>query len=135
MTDLKTLFHDPDSLTDEELKALRSKLRWQMATPYISAAFTGAFYHVCSHQFFYSGVLPLRRQLPPVVLASFAGFMFGGYAASHMGRSVLNRPVDRDILIAFEERYMKNSLNVAGYNNNYISSHSSADNTEFEKPY
>ena len=106
-----------------------------MATPYISAAFSGAFYHVCAHQFFYSGVLPIKRQLPPIVLASFAGFMFGGYAASQLGRSVLNKPVDREILVAFEERYMKNSLNIAGYNNNYISTHSNKDNYTHEKPY
>ena len=135
MTDLKTLFHNPDSLSDEELKQLRTKLRVQMATPYISAAFSGAFYHVCSSQFYAATHSSLRQTLPRVGVVALAGFMFGGLAASQMDRSVLKRPVDTDILHAFEERYIKSSLNVAGYNNNYISSRSNADNTTFSKPY
>ena len=67
--------------------------------------------------------------------AALVGFAFGGFAASQMDRSVLKRPVDRDILVAFEERYVKNSLNIAGYNNNYISERSNGDNTTFRRPY
>ena len=82
MTDLKTLFHNPDSLTDEELKQLRTKLRCQMATPYLSAAFTGALFYVCSNTFFYTGFLPMRQQIPRVGVVALAGFIFGGFAAT-----------------------------------------------------
>ena len=135
MTDLKTLFHNPDSLTDDELKQLRNKLRVQMATPYLSAAFSGALYHVCSSQFYAATHSSLRQTLPRVGAVAFAGFLFGGLAASQMDRSVLRKPIDREILIAFEERYVRNSLNIAGYNNNYISTRSNGDNTSFSRPY
>ena len=130
MTDLKRLFHDPDSLEDHELLAVRSKLKWQMRMPYVSAAFSGALFHVWSNQMFRTGFIPIR-----VGGAAFAGFMLGGFASSQMNRSVLSAPVDKDIMHAFETRYLNHSLNVSGFNNNYISENSNADNSVMRRPY
>jgi hypothetical protein len=35
--DLKTLFHNPDSLTDDELKTISKKLRFQRMLPFACA--------------------------------------------------------------------------------------------------
>ena len=98
--------------------------------PYLSAAITAMTFHVLHSSMFRTGVLPMR-----LTVAALGGYMFGGYGASKMNGPMLSRPLDRDIMLAFEERYMKHSLNVAGYNNNAISEGHNAEKNSFYKPY
>ena len=128
--DTKTLFHDPDDLSDEELKSLRFKLTTQRQMPYFAAAFTAMSFHVLHSQMFRTGVLPVR-----ITIAAAAGFMLGGYGAHSVNGSILPRKFDKDIMLAFEQRFLKHSLNVAGYNNNSISLRNNFDYAGQVKPY
>ena len=89
--------------------------------PYMTAAATAMSFHVLSSQMFRTGVLPVR-----IGVAAAVGFAIGGYGASCVNGSMFHVREDSTIMEAFEWRFLSRSLNVAGYNNNAISTRHNA---------
>ena len=57
-----------------------------------------------------------------MLAGALAGYAFGGTGASYMQASVLkNKSFDREIMLEQEVRQRTKTLNLAGYNQNYIS--------------
>lgn len=81
--DLKTLFHNPDELTDGELAILRDKMRISKSLPWVSA-FIGGF---CTY---YIERNILRRGYSFVRIFAVAGlcFVLGGYGSYQVKNSL-----------------------------------------------
>ena len=127
--DLKQLFHNPEDLDDYELSALRSKIQFQASLPYYCAFFSGLSMRIVDAHLFRAGFRPLRIG----AMAAF-GWYIGAQGACTMGGSLF-REFDREITLAFDERYMTRSLNVAGWNNNAISFKDNQDQKMLHKVY
>ena len=124
------MFHDPDSLSDGELEQMRQKLTFQRYLPYYSAATAGFAFHVMSAQMFRTGLIPAR-----IAAAAAAGYVVGGYGAHYASGSTLKKRIDSDIMRAFEERFLRHRLNVAGYGDNAVTYRHNADMQGQIKPY
>jgi hypothetical protein len=62
------------------------------------------------------------------------GFIIGANGANAYN-GVLHRNFDREIVNAFDLRFIKHSLNVAGLTSNHTSFAQNEDNHNFSKPY
>ena len=98
--------------------------------PYMSAALTAMTFHVLHSQMFRTGVLPVR-----ITIAAVAGFALGGHGAGCIGGSMIPMREDKEIMQAFEWKFVQRSLNLAGYNNNAISTKHNATYWGQGKPY
>ena len=127
--DLKQLFHNPEDLDDAELAIIRDKIRFQQHVPYLSAFFTGLTMRIVDAHVFKSGARPLR-----IGTAAAFGFYIGATAANTIG-SNMYRQFDKDIMRAFDERYLTKALNVSGWNTNYTGMKDNEDVNMMNKPY
>ena len=75
-----------------------------------------------SAQMFRTGLIPAR-----IAAAAAAGYVVGGYGAHYMSGSSLQKRIDSDIMTAFEQRFLRHRLNVAGYGDNAVSYRTNAD--------
>ena len=139
MADLQILFHNPEALSDRDLKQMRMRMRLQRIFPYCSAgAFGGAMYFLDTSI--------LRRSMCFMRIGALAagGFLCGAtYSyrvnmkslSSYSGEAQEN--FDSDIVGAFENKYVQRSLNAAGYGNNALTlaSHSKELSAIYKKPY
>ena len=76
---------------------------------------------------------------------SLAGFFFGAHYASYIGNNVnlkkfsheAQEQMDKDIVAAFESKYVERSLNASGYGNNALNVGAHTENTKptYRKPY
>ena len=139
MTDLQTLFHNPECLSDKDLKSMYWKMRMQSTFPYVSAAIAGG-------AMFFMDTAILRKSMcqKRIGVMAFGGFMMGTALAYSVGGSSTNNysdaakdNFDKDIMGAFEERYVAKSLNAAGYGSNALNmgSHTKEPNARYKKPY
>jgi len=91
--DLKTLFHNPEELTDKQLYQLRGKIKFQR---YVMPFF-GAF---SSTMFMMTFFGPRQRHL--VLLGAVGGYLMGMGTASMTRTFVLTETIDRDIMKAWD---------------------------------
>ena len=116
--DLKTLYHNPDEFSDEELAKIRSTIRAQQRMPWFCAAFSSLG--------FYATYNSLYRRVPRgsvVALAAVAGWSIGCLGASSFGTLLHGHGYDQDILRAFEQRQLQLALNISGRGSMHVSSH------------
>ena len=128
--ELKQLFHNPEDMSDAELDIMNLKLRNMSRMPMYGAAF-GTLGGALAESV-------IRRRQPSMLalgIGAAAGYAFGGYSASGISANMLSRKFDWDILFAQERRQVERTMNLAGYNNNHISSNSTNLNKDFDKPY
>ena len=128
--DLKALFHNPESLTDEELQHLSRKINIQRTMPWTSAFFGGFGLYLID-----TGVLRRGSCNRRIAAGAAVGFVLGAWGASQTSTTITRITNEADILNAFEKRYMTTVLNATGYGSNYVSSKDYSDTTAFKKPY
>ena len=116
--DTKTLFHNPDELSKEELARLRGKIRMQMYLPYVCGLSMPAFL---------LAVRGHRANFDHFLMAAALGLGAGNLGVQTM-RTTVTRP-DSDILRAWDERLVKQTFAVSGLNTNYTAL---AHNDEFK---
>ena len=127
--DLKVLFHNPDELTNEELRELRLSIRQRrmmfFSTPVIFGL--GAF-------LLDTAILRRTYCYKRIALGASLGFLVAFYAQDNV-QSVVPRTFDPEIINAFEKRYLTTALNATGFGSNYVSAKDYSDTTTFKKPY
>ena len=139
MADLQTLFHNPECLSDKDLKSMYWKMRMQSTFPYLSAAAAGGF-------MFFMDTSIMRRAMcqKRIGVMALGGFAVGTTLAYSVGGSSLNNysegakdNFDKQIMDAFEDRYVAKSLNAAGYGSNALNmaGHTKEANAMYKKPY
>lgn len=114
--DLKVLFHNPEDLSDDELKHLRKKIQQQRSMPWISAFIGGFSLYLFDEAF-------IRRHYcyKRIAVGALVVFAFGAHASYQVPTSI-TRKLDTDIVNAFDRRYMNAVLNSTGFGTNYVSS-------------
>lgn len=127
--DLKTLFHNPEELTNDDLRHLHDKIRFQHFMPRTSALFSGFAMYLLDRHILRRGHSWLR-----IGGVAAAGYIIGVYATDNVVNS-LNKEFDEDIIQAFDQRYLKYALNSTGFGNNYVSIAELAEDTSYKKPY
>ena len=75
--DLKVLFHNPDSLSDADLKTLQQKIRFQRTLPYLFSVFGGASMYLLN-----AVVLKRALHIPQIGFGFLAGYALGGYTSA-----------------------------------------------------
>ena len=140
MADLQTLFHNPEVLTDRDLGQIKSHMRLQRIFPYASTAAFGGFMYFMDTAVFRKSVCFKR-----LGLMSAVGFFWGASYShlinnktkTHKFSEIAQENFDKDIIGAFEHKYVERSLNAAGYGNNALNvgSHSKESNAQYKKPY
>ena len=129
--DLKVLFHNPESLSDTELRQLRNKIALQRTVPWTTAAFTGVAWYL------FEGVY-LRRAAcyKSAAVAGALGFVIGAWYVNSGSANVLPRlNKEKAIVEAFDRKYMSTVLNSTGFGSNYLSVRDYSDTNQFKKPY
>jgi hypothetical protein len=129
--DLKVLFHDPESLSDTELRRLREKIRIQRTMPWLSAFFGG-------FGLYFLDAAVLRRSACNKRIAAGAavGYLLGAWGSYQVSTIDPERwAPEADIISAYDRRYMTTVLNATGFGSNYVSSRDFAETTTFKKPY
>lgn len=130
--DIKTLFHSPDSLTDDELVALENKIAFQRQSRFFCAVFFGAAAGIAD-------TVLLKRAFcfKRVGVASLLGYGFGMYSVytPSLSHSSLHKDLDRDILLAHDQRYARTVLNATGFGSSYLSTKDYSMNPGLKKPY
>ena len=128
--DLKVLFHNPEELSEEELSQIIQRLNLQRSLPW-TAAFFGGF----GAYFLDAAVLRRSHDVKRVAAGAVVGFLLGAYSAYNVSGSSLARPLDQDIINAFDRKYMTNALNATGFGSNYVSIRDYSNTNSFKKPY
>ena len=137
MADLQVLFHNPESMTDSDLSSVKSTLRMQRYAPWLFAgSFGGALYLLNPKS---------PRVIQKTAVGALAGYAFGGYLAyttlvrrNYSGYSEsAQASMDKDILQAFEQRYVDLSLNAVGYGSSALTVADQVTNKDarLRKPY
>ena len=122
------LFHNPESLDDGELKAVRRKIN-MAKLPQLAGLGLGAYLGIMRAGY--------TRYAIKYGVIGLAGGFYLSQQCMRMFPSSLNEPADRDILNAFEQRYVNTSLNASGYGNNSLNaaSHTKDSMAYYKKPY
>ena len=129
--DLKVLFHNPESLSDEELSHMRQKIALQRTMPYLGAFFGGFATYALQ-----TVVLKrMRAHWIGVGTGALVGFALGGYSAYQVKTTLTRVYSDSEIISAFDRRYMNTVLNTTGFGSNYISVKDYSETQSFKKPY
>ena len=128
MAELQVLFHNPESLDDADLKAVRNRIRLHKLVQLGAGA----------------GVLGLAFRLtknPYMLAPAFEiGYGLGNPLAKLVNNSLpwaLSQDKDVEIMRAFESRYIYRTQNATGYGNNALNaaSHTTEPNARYKKPY
>ena len=114
--DLKVLFHNPESLSDEELVAIREKVAKQHFVPKITAVVGGFAVFALE-----AAVLRRAWCKKRVAAGALAGYLIGGFTANQFVNTVPRLEAERDIVQAFDKRYTSTVLNTTGFGSNYVS--------------
>ena len=128
--DLKVLFHNPESLSDQELAHLRQKIALQRSMPWISAFFGGFSFY-----FLDAVVLKKSTCYRRIALGGLLGFVLGGVGSYNVSTSVTRLEQDAEIINAFDRKYMTTVLNTTGFGSNYVSIRDYSASTQYKKPY
>lgn len=128
--DLKVLFHNPEELSDAELRHLAEKIALQRTMPWISAAISGFGMYLLDGAFLKRTVCLKRTGA-----AALVGFALGAYSSYNVSTSIERIRNDSEIVNAFDRKYMNTVLNTTGFGSNYVSVRDYSDTTAFKKPY
>jgi hypothetical protein len=129
--DLKVLFHNPESLSNEELRKLSNKIMIQRSIPYTSALFAGFAWYLYEAAY-------LRRVacLKRAGVVGIVGFAIGAYYAnSEFSNSISRLNSEHEIVAAFDKKYLDTVLGATGFGGNYLSVKDYSDNPMYKKPY
>ena len=129
--DYKLLFHNPEDLSDQELDLMRFKIRLQRTLPYYTAAIFGFA------SYLFDSVL-MKRNFTWARIGVFGavGFLIGAHGSYGVQTTLpRDRVVDKEIINAFDQRYMTTVLNATGFGSNYVSPKDFGDSTSLKKPY
>ena len=128
MAELQVLFHNPESLTDDDLSSIRNKVRIHHAVQFGTGL--GGFFVAIQYT---------RRNvyLAPSFLASY---FVGDHVARLVNNSTpwsLSQEHDPVIMNAFETKFLRNTQNASGYGNNSLNAanHNNMPNARYKKPY
>lgn len=77
--DYKLLFHNPEELSDLELKLLRQKIQLQRSLPYYTAGIFGFASYL-----FDSAILKKKYSWTRIGAFGFVGFVIGAHATYHV---------------------------------------------------
>ena len=130
MAELQVLFHNPESLSDNDLSSIRNKIRIHKTLQYGTGAAAVLI-----------GMRYTKTQAVPMLGAFFlTGYFAGNTIAKMINVSTpwaLSQDHDTDIMKAFEQRYANKSLNLAGYGNNSLLAANNISNASarYKKPY
>ena len=127
--ELKTLFHSPDELADDELVALQRRLQVQRVVPKVTAV-AGLIGTVALETL----VLKRPNSILRVTAGTLGSYALGGQLAAEMNSRVLPQAIDAEIVFAQETRQVSKVLNMTGYGSNHISGDTGL-NKNFSKPY
>lgn len=128
--DLKVLFHNPESLSDEELLIVRDKIRRQSYIPKFSALIGGFAVYALE-----AAVLKQAWCRKRVAVGAVAGYLIGGFSTYNYVNSVPRLEGEKDFVQAFDKRYVSTVLNTTGFGSNYVSIRDYSDATGLKKPY
>ena len=126
----KQLFHSPEDFSDAELDIMRIKLQNQRRLPKIAACFGLAGAAA------FEGIF-LRRapRMMNLLIGTGAGYAFGGYGASSLSGELLSRKFDCDIINCNESDQIRRTMNLAGYNQDFIGRANMRNDERQTKPY
>ena len=137
MADLQALFHNPESFTDADLSTVKTTLRMQRLFPWAFAGGLGGAAYMMS--------LGHKQIYARTAVGAVAGLALGGYLAYtmlprsqyHMYSDQARDTMDKDIITAFEQRYVDLSLNACGYGNNALTHAQNGQyaDARIKKPY
>ena len=127
MADLRTLFHNPESLSDSELRSIKRQMQFTRVPQPVGLAIGAAIG--------FQRTKSLYRAAPFAVVGLIGGSMISNFIPGKF--SSLSQPVDEEIMAAFEQKYVDRSLNASGYGNNALNaaSHTKDPSAEYKKPY
>ena len=114
--DLKVLFHNPESLSDEELVAVRDKVAKQYLVPKLTGVIGGFAVYALE-----AAILRRAWCRRRVAAGAFAGYLIGGFSVNQFVNTIPRLEAERDILKAFDKRYTSTVLNTTGFGSNYVS--------------
>ena len=139
MADLKTLFHNPESLSDTDLRTINRKLSNQRMLPYLTGAMFSGLSAVLTFKSNPNPFKDILRSVRILAPAFIFGFAFGGYLSFKVSNktSHYNADMDPEILEAFEAKYVERSLNACGYGNNALTAanDTKVQKASYKKPY
>ena len=128
--DTKTLFHNPESLSEDELYQLRVKIQGQRRACFYGWTGGVLITFVMSQGVYRNQVFSLGK----IFLGGMAGYVICANGVDR-NSSLLKRDVDRDIVKAFDQRWLRSALSVSGLYTNHTSMGHNEDNNDFSKPY
>jgi hypothetical protein len=97
--DIKVLFHNPESLSDEELRAISRKIQLQRSVPWTSAAFGALTWYL-----FQGAYLRRTPCYKSAAVAGLLGFVVGAYSVNSgdYANQVKRLEGEHDIVNAFD---------------------------------
>ena len=99
--------------------------------PWFSAAFGGfGVYILDSVVFKRAGISKLRLGSGALV-----GFALGAWCSYQTQTTIARIQQEKDIINAFDTKYMNTVLNATGYGSNYLSTRDYSNTQSFKKPY
>jgi len=99
--------------------------------PYYTAAVFGFASYL-----FDSVILKKQYTWARIGTLGLIGFAIGAHATYQVQTTLpKDRAVDREIVNAFDRRYMTTVLNATGFGSNYVSPKDFGDSTSLKKPY
>ena len=118
MTDIKTLFHQPELLDDNELRSLRSKIAVQGNLKWGFAA-CGAIAVAIHDQ---ARFRTLAQSQLRIAGAGVLGFCLGSYAALQLTSTWIKPKMEDEIMRAHEQRQIDKFYTCSGFVTSYTSS-------------
>ena len=70
---------------------------------------------------------------PLIAIGAISGYVLGGIGAYRV-TSTIGRPIDYEIIEAFDKRFVKSVLNTTGFGSNYLSTQDYKEDA-YKKPY
>ena len=128
--DLKVLFHNPESLTDEELLIVREKVARQYYVPKLTGLIGGFAVYALE-----AAVLKRAWCRKRVAVGAVAGYLIGGFSTYNYVNSVPRLEGEKDFVQAFDKRYVATVLNTTGFGSNHVSIRDYSDASGLKKPY
>ena len=114
MDDFEVLFHNPESLSNEELYSMRQKISFMNNTFKLFPFVTASFYYV-------GFVVGLRRLFCWKKLAASAGAGLGiAQYGSYSWRSSLKKKPDEAVLNAYTRKWHADAYQAMGYGGAYV---------------
>ena len=115
MSDLKTLFHQPELLSVDEQRALARKIWVQRKMPLLMCG-VGAGAMALADTLRYKQVFGHK-----LAVAAVLGFSLGGYAANRLDGTWIAPKMEEEILQAYDQRQAQKFFTVSGFASGWTS--------------